>query len=203
MCHGGVDSTTGAPPKATWGNAADPVRVGAHTRHLAGSANAPAVACASCHAVPADALAAGHVGGATATVTFGGQAVAGNATPRWDRATATCATTYCHGGYQGTFTYQTYDWGLQNFVLVTVPYAGNGTTPIWTGGPMTCSSCHGAPPANGAWHDPGHGGPGQNACSLCHPGVNAAGTAFTDPSRHLNGTVDVTPVWTSTCFGCH
>jgi predicted CxxxxCH...CXXCH cytochrome family protein len=203
MCHGGTNDQTGAPPRTTWGNAADAVRVGAHARHLAGSANAPPVACASCHVVPTDALTPGHIDGPTATVTFGGVATAGSATPRWDRAAATCATSYCHGSYSGTFTYQSYDWGIQDFVDVTVSYTGAGTTPTWTGGPMTCTSCHAAPPPSGAWHSGAHGGPGGDACSLCHPGVNDAGTAFTDPSHHVDGVVDVTPGWKSTCFGCH
>jgi predicted CxxxxCH...CXXCH cytochrome family protein len=204
MCHGGTDSTTGAPPRTTWGNSADATRVGAHTRHLAGSANAPAVACATCHTVPADALAAGHVDGATATVTFTGVAVAGGATPAFDRTTVTCSSTYCHGGYAGTYSYQVYDYGADAYVDKAVSYRGAGARPSWTNGSMTCASCHGAPPANGNWHDPRHGGGGAlAACSLCHPGVDAAGTGFTDPSRHLDGTVDVTPTFKPACFGCH
>jgi predicted CxxxxCH...CXXCH cytochrome family protein len=197
MCHGGTDNPTGAPPRTTWGNSADAVRVGAHSRHLAGSANAPPVACAACHVVPSDALSPGHVDGSTATVTFGGVATAGGVAPSWNRSTATCATTYCHGSYSGTFTFMF--WGTPDWVN----YSGSGAAPSWTGGPMTCTSCHGAPPLNGQWHQPTHGVAGGSACSLCHPGVNAAGTGFTDPSRHVDGNVDVTPAWDSTCNDCH
>lgn len=202
MCHGGADSTSGAPPATTWGNGADAVRVGAHTLHLAGSANAPAVACASCHAVPADALSPGHADGGTAEVAMTGLAAASNATPRWNRATASCATTYCHGGYSGTYSYQVYNWGSGTYDTFTMAYAGSGATPSWTGGPMTCTSCHAAPPLNGTWHYPTHGRTANN-CDLCHPGVNAAGTGFVNPARHIDGVVDVTPTFKSTCFDCH
>ena len=70
MCHGGTDNQTGAPPRTTWGQGADPVRVGAHTSHLSGSSIAPAFDCGVCHVKPADALAAGHIDQSTASVTF-------------------------------------------------------------------------------------------------------------------------------------
>jgi predicted CxxxxCH...CXXCH cytochrome family protein len=203
MCHGGTADATGAPPRTTWGNGADATRVGAHARHLAGSASAPAVACGTCHVVPADALSPGHIDGPTAQVTLTGLAAAGGAEPRFDRPSATCATTYCHGGYQGTYTYSVYDWGAGVLTSTSVTYAGSGASPSWTGGAMTCGSCHGAPPA-GYWHDPRHGGGGAaSACSLCHPGVNAAGTGFADSSRHLDGRLDVTRAFEAACMRCH
>ncbi len=81
MCHGGTDSATGAPPKATWGNAGDAVRVGAHTAHARGAIAQP-IECAVCHAIPADALSDGHLDGGTAEVTFGG--IASTGAPTWD-----------------------------------------------------------------------------------------------------------------------
>jgi hypothetical protein len=33
--------------------------------------------------------------------------------------------------------------------------------------------------------------------------VKADGSGFTDTSRHVNGIVDMTAVFTSRCFGCH
>jgi hypothetical protein len=60
-CHGGTDGTTGAPPKATWGNAADTVRIGTHTSHVAAThALGQPVGCAICHPIPTDALSPGH-----------------------------------------------------------------------------------------------------------------------------------------------
>ncbi|GEJ57085.1 CxxxxCH/CxxCH domain c-type cytochrome [Anaeromyxobacter diazotrophicus] len=203
MCHGGVDSQTGAPPRATWGNAADPVRVGAHTLHLAGSALSGPVACTSCHTAITDVFTPGHIMNGMAHLTFGGLATAGGANPSWNRATATCASTYCHGGYSGTYTYTAWDYSVDQPVQVTTSYSGGNGLPLWTDGPMTCTSCHGNPPnKNGYWHV-GH--PGGSQCELCHPDASSgsAGSVITNPALHVNGTVEVTPTWKSTCFGCH
>jgi predicted CxxxxCH...CXXCH cytochrome family protein len=194
LCHGGVDSQNGAPPKGTWGYRTDATRIGAHTKHLTAGAIAGATPCATCHVIPTDATSAGHLDGPSATVTFGGIAGASNAVPSWNRSTGTCASTYCHGGYSGVFSYDF--WGP-----VDAPYAGANATPRWTDGPMTCTSCHGNPPQNGNWHSGAHGG--GNGCNLCHTHVNATGTAIVNPALHVNGVVDVNPAWKSSCFNCH
>jgi hypothetical protein len=49
MCHGGLETATGAPPKATWGNGADAIRIGAHTAHVTASAISPGFDCNVCH----------------------------------------------------------------------------------------------------------------------------------------------------------
>ncbi len=177
MCHGGQDNLTGAPPVAIWGYAgdpnrgggtADPVRAGTHTSHIAAThALAPAVGCAACHLVPADALAAAHLDGTTATVTFGGLASQGT-TPSWTRSSATCASTYCHGATLA---------------------GGQQTSPVWTladGTQRACTSCHGNPPP--APH------PQKASCGDCHAGytqttVNAA--------THVDGRIDVSVTCTS------
>jgi predicted CxxxxCH...CXXCH cytochrome family protein len=193
-CHGGLASASGAPPRTTWGGDDDPLRVGAHTRHLAGGSIAGPVPCAACHVVPADAFAPDHLGEPFAEVRFSGLAGASGAAPAWDRAAGTCSGTYCHGRYSGTYEY--YFWEE----LYAFPYSRAGGTPSWTGAPMTCTSCHGNPPPGGTWHSGYHGG--GNECSRCHPGVDAAGTAFTDRSRHVNGVIDVR--WSgSGCSRCH
>jgi predicted CxxxxCH...CXXCH cytochrome family protein len=221
MCHGGVQNATGAPPRATWGNTADPLRVGAHSKHVGATLTTP-IGCGACHTKPEDAFSSGHLGGGTADVTWGALATAGGAQPVWDRGAGTCATTYCHGNYSGVYTY--YDWDYGNadcetdppppecLLPRTVNYAGRNATPLWTGGAgTTCGSCHGNPPP-GFWHSGdssgnGHGsGPTQQQCQLCHPdasGENATGgAAITDPALHLNGELDVAPRWGSGC-GCH
>src|SRR6516165_1461699 len=55
-CHGGTDNATGAPPRDLHGNTdTASISVGAHTSHLNASHGiAGAVACESCHVVPAD-----------------------------------------------------------------------------------------------------------------------------------------------------
>lgn len=206
-CHGGTDNGTGAPPRTTWGNQADAVRVGAHTSHLAGThALSNPVACSECHVVPADVFAAGHVDQATATLTFGTLATTGGANPMWTRtAPATCSATYCHGS--------------------TLP-AGTGTpnrTPVWTttdGSQIACgTACHGSPPPTGTtigsvpahvWHVTAAAGPGLG-CTVCHSNIpNSAGTAIATPALHVNGTVNAyranttTPVSGSwVCNDCH
>lgn len=166
MCHGGVDNQTGAPPTPTWGKDAEPVRVGAHTRHVAGGPLTNPIACVACHPQPADALSSGHVDAQEyADVTFSGIAAQG-ITPIWNRASATCVT-YCHGA------------GL--------PGVGTNRTPVWTGGAAqaVCGSCHGIPPNTGGhWHI----GYGLAECGDCHP---RAYPVSVDRARHLNGRIDV------------
>ncbi len=163
MCHGKGDNLTGAPPRTTWGRSADPVRVGAHTTHVSGGDLAPAFDCGVCHVKPDDALSPGHVDGPTATVTFGGLATTGTAVPpAWDRSSATCANTYCHGGTLS---------------------GGTNTRPVWTRvgtGEASCGSCHGVPPP--APH------PANPNCAACHAGYTQTSVNL---QTHLNGKPDV------------
>jgi predicted CxxxxCH...CXXCH cytochrome family protein len=175
FCHGGTGSQTGAPPKTVWGRSSDAVRVGTHEAHLGAThALSRPVPCATCHVVPADALATGHSNGATADVTFSGLAVQGTPTPpAWNRTTATCSSTYCHGAtIQG----------------------GTATSPVWTtadGSMRACNACHGAPPP--APH------PANAACGSCHVGYSAA-TA--NANVHVDGKVDVDAA-SMNCSSCH
>jgi hypothetical protein len=113
LCHGGTANATGAPPKGTWGFRTDAARIGAHTKHVTAGAISGAIACGTCHLVPADALAAGHLNGSTATVTWSGIAGSSGAAPVWNRTAGTCASTYCHGGYSGVFNYDF--WGPASY----------------------------------------------------------------------------------------
>jgi predicted CxxxxCH...CXXCH cytochrome family protein len=220
-CHGGRDNQTGAPPAAIWGYAGDPnrgggsldpIRVGAHTKHVQTTKLARPFDCGVCHLKPTGILSAGHIDDPTpvATLTFGGIAgqVPPGPAPSWNRGTATCASTYCHGNYAGTYTYTAWDWGSDSPVEVSVSYAGSKAAPGWLDGPMTCGSCHGNPPAGtGAWHSGFHGyDVTYRECQTCHPdaaSVNGVGTSITNPALHLNGIVEVTPKWSNKCFGCH
>lgn len=171
-CHGGVDDQGGAPPRATWGNAADPIRVGAHSTHVAAGYD-----CGVCHLKPADMLSPGHIDGPTADVVFGGMALTGPSKPSWDRATARCSSTYCHGGTLA---------------------GGSNSAPDWTKvgeGQAACGTCHGLPPA--AFPSPSHpvyvfAAP----CLGCHPAtstVDAGGQdALVAGGPHLNGAVEST-----------
>ncbi|WP_242343202.1 CxxxxCH/CxxCH domain c-type cytochrome [Anaeromyxobacter terrae] len=199
MCHGDPADGTGAPPRTTWGNDGDPLRVGAHTAHVRGTSVAAQLDCDQCHVVPTDAFSAGHIDGATATLTWGPLATLGGTAPAWDRTAGTCSSTYCHGSYSGTFSYYFFDG------TYATRYAGKRGTPSWTGASMACDSCHGNPPReNVSWH--GYHG-GGNQCQLCHADAigtaNGVGTAVTDPVKHMNGSVDIEPQWDGSCFGCH
>jgi hypothetical protein len=213
MCHGGEQNGTGAPPRPTWGNAGDPLRVGAHSKHVGTTLTAP-IDCGTCHPKPADAFTSGHLGEGTADVIWGGRAVTGGAQPAWDRGAGTCATTYCHGNYTGVFTYT--DWDDSNadcftadpppecVVTKTANYVGNNATVGWDGGPMTCGSCHGNPPSGYYWHSPIHGSlPAHRECQTCHPDASSVnGGTITLPARHVDGTIDVMPKWGAGC-SCH
>ena len=207
MCHGGVDNQTGAPPTAIWGHETEAARVGAHTKHLAATLTA-AVSCSECHPVPADALSPGHVDGSAVKMAFGPRARAGGAAPSFDAATGRCSATYCHGSYSGTYVYTVWDWGTDEPVTMYASYTGSRAAPGWSDGSATCGSCHGNPPAAaGWWHSGSHGYLEQHRqCQACHPdaiSVAGVGTAITDPSRHIDGVVDVTRDFNTTCSGCH
>jgi predicted CxxxxCH...CXXCH cytochrome family protein len=122
---------------------------GAHLAHIAGD-----VACGSCHVVP-DSPA--HADDAV-QVAFTGLSVADGATPTF--VAGTCANVYCHGA--------------------TLNAGGAGAVPVeWSGPPLACASCHGAPPPS---HDPG-----STLCAGCHPGtVRVDGTIDRATRQHVN-----------------
>jgi len=162
--------------------------------------------------VPASLLAAGHIDDPTplASVVFGGLAaqVPPGPPPAWDRSSAGCSSTYCHGNYAGAFVYTIWDWDLEEYVTKSYAYVGGRATPSWLDGPTTCGSCHGNPPAGAnTWHSGRHGSQASHRqCQLCHPDATSTvgiGEVITDPALHLNGTVEVAPRWTSRCFNCH
>ena len=172
LCHGSL--TSAAPPKATWGQAADAVRVGAHAAHLGATHGlSQPIACAACHVVPADALSPGHVDGAAAEVTFTGLAIAPGLLPAWDRTTGTCASTYCHGATLS---------------------GGAAPAPIWTradGTAGACNTCHGAPPP--VPH------PANADCGACHPGYAGRGRERRHPRERRGGPRRLG----LTCTSCH
>ena len=80
--------------------------------------------------------------------------------------TATCASTYCHGRFTGGAN------------------AGAGATMSWTStAQVTCTSCHGAPPATGQ-----HGRHSGRSCGDCHPGYT---TTAVNAATHVNGSKQI------------
>ena len=207
-CHGSAASS--APPRDVHGNTATTaIGVGAHRSHVeAPSGIAQRYDCSVCHEKPGVVFSPGHLDGATTVTGYTGADTGLQFVkePGWDRTTATCATSWCHGNYSGTFTYYTDD-GSGTLVQVDFPYAGSRGTPRWNqvdGTQATCGTCHGRPPSGGIWHGGSHGGTSNyNGCDICHQGTTPDGSGFADSSRHVNGVVDVDPGWRGDCFDCH
>ena len=180
-CHGSAQSP--APPRDLAGNVVTTaLGVGAHQTHLFGRLviSAP-VACSACHLVPAEVGSPGHLDPALpAEVTFSGLAVADSAAPVWDRNTATCSTTYCHGG------------GAK----LAGDTGGALKKPVWPASSQVfCGSCHGVPPTVGP-----HAGITFPNCNGCHPktidafgGIIVTESGGVRTSFHINGVVDVGP----------
>lgn len=126
-------------------------------------------ACATCHQC-------------AGTVSFDAT-VAGSAAA-FDATTKNCSSIACHGVAAGTFTYTSWDWGLDQAVNVSVPYGGSAGTgqPNWyaDAAGSGCNACHGYPPRyNGTaypWHSGAHGVTisNGNTCQLCHPDATGA-----------------------------
>ncbi len=176
MCHGDWDYP--APPVDTKGNSdTSDVTVGAHRQHLAVSDWHRKVECSDCHAVPVGIETPGHVDESPAELTFSSVSIADGAEPAFDRDSAVCADSYCHGA--------------------TMASGGSNTAPVWTGvgqAQAACGSCHGLPP--GGSH------PTSDKCADCHGNVVDEGLAFTNSSLHIDGKVDFSGEGMS-CISCH
>lgn len=181
-CHG--SATSAAPPGDLRGNTSpSAVGVGAHQAHLkATQLLSDPVACSACHVVPTAMNSPGHVDPAGALVAFSGLAVADGAKPAWVDATASCSATYCHGG------------GDKISKRDKTP--GLRPNLSWTStSPMTCNSCHGAPPTGDGIHLPTMA---LSDCHRCHAATvnEGGGILFTGPvgaktTKHMNGVLDV------------
>jgi predicted CxxxxCH...CXXCH cytochrome family protein len=180
-CHG--SGTNAAPPRGLHGEQfTTSIAVGAHRAHLdAPSRLRGPIACNECHVVPAAVGDAGHIDSASPAEVFpsgsGLLARADGAVPAWDRMTATCSGSYCHG--DGTR-------------LAADSSPGRVRTPNWiaSSGQVYCGSCHGTPPTTA----PHTSNMTIASCTTCHPSVDSFGNiVFTGPqtTKHLDGVVDV------------
>ncbi len=172
-CHG--DAASNAPPTSlTAETATTATGVGAHRAHLdpLSTWHRP-VACGDCHAVPATVDAPGHIDTNDGTAELTFSDLAGGAAASWS---GTACTTACHG---------------------SVAIGGAAPEPVWTqvdGSQATCGSCHGVPPP--APHPTG------TDCASCHPTMEEGSMTFRDPTRHIDGVVDVI-VGVGGCTSCH
>jgi predicted CxxxxCH...CXXCH cytochrome family protein len=156
--------------------------VGAHQAHITGPSRLRGpIACSECHREPASVTDPGHLDSLLPAEVFpagaGLLARADSSVPTWDRGTAVCSGTYCHGG---------------GIYLSSDPVAGVVRDPSWVApNQVFCGSCHGVPPTTHA----------QNLtlqdCARCHPSVDASGNPIltgeggATTSKHLDGVVDV------------
>lgn len=153
--------------------------VGAHEAHLTGASRLRGpIACTECHRVPQATGDAGHIDTALPAEVFpagsGTLARTDGAEPAWNRSSATCTNSYCHGG---------------GAALASDTSLGLLRAPDWTIGDQAyCGACHGIPPSS---HAPSLG---LGECSICHPSVDGFGNPLFDAagaSRHLDGVIDV------------
>jgi predicted CxxxxCH...CXXCH cytochrome family protein len=183
-CHGGTDSQTGAPPLGLEGETSTTqLAVGAHTVHMEGGAQADAFVCSDCHLVPANLIASGHIGADDiAEITWG---LLAGATSSWERSTATCSNTYCHGNFVG----------------------GNvSNSPVWTGTDQAaCGSCHdaGSDPDRLLWIHPFHVNTVGLSCGECHASVTDTLLNIVNKALHVNGQVETLTRDQSVCNKCH
>ncbi len=179
------------------GNTATTERgVGAHKVHLEGNSKGRTLSCSECHTVPSSVYQAGHIDdGTSAEVMFNGffanvvtnepstseydsQLPLFTPNPKYSYINLSCSNNYCHGNFK------------------------NGNTenaPTWTNSAsVTCGTCHGditkstlaeqALPKTSA-----NGGTHVNVlnCSACHGGVVNANLQFIDPSKHIDGKLNL------------
>jgi predicted CxxxxCH...CXXCH cytochrome family protein len=173
VCHGtntggsvdGKDPRV-APPKAVNGaTATTDLRVGAHQAHLLAGKTASAVLCTECHVVPGPSDPHPDGNNQPGQVVFGPLAKAHAAQPIWDRNTARCSNTYCHGA--------------------TLSGAAGRLPPLWIqvdGSQLVCTGCHGNPPAKPH--------PTSTKCDECHGDVVGPGGIIRSLPLHVNGTIE-------------
>ena len=159
-CHGSGDQA--APPTDTSGlSDTSYTGVGAHQVHLSGSDWHKPVDCESCHVVPLEIGAVGHIDTELpAEITPTGM-MEGTA---WNGAT--CTNSYCHG---------------------SALTGGTDREPQWTqidGSASECGSCHGAPPPAPHPADPDCG----SCHPSMNPGD---GMVIAYPELHIDGHLDV------------
>lgn len=194
-CHG--TETSPAPPRDLDGNVTKTDRgVGAHQVHLAGNLKGKLISCAECHVVPTSTYQNGHIEGdiraevlmqnylALLTTNDPSTSEYDSSLPLfvpnavYNLSDQTCSNTYCHGNFKN----------------------GNPTNkPVWND-PNTsaCGTCHGDPtkPTNrerALPKTPDDGGthPTNLICSDCHGGVLNSNMNFTNPSKHIDGLLNL------------
>ena len=190
-CHGSAATNPFYSTNGSTGNTV--AKVGAHTAHLQATHGISSkISCSECHTVPALVNYTGHMNG-TADVVFNGTLARSQSTTPTN-GTTTCNTTWCHGGNTSLIPQNS---PARTAPVWTTPFPAVGT--VGTGGvggttgTGLCSQCHGYPPATAV-----HLNKLATDCTGCHTHVNAAGTGFSNPALHINGTIEG-----GDCVSCH
>lgn len=188
-CHGSPASN--APPTDINGNTSTSERgVGAHQIHLKGGEVGRNLTCTECHNIPGGVYTPGHVDSELPAEVFIHNPRANLITndpstseydqnlplfvpdPTYDPADLTCSNTYCHGYFK--------NGNLDN-------------KSVWTN-PATsaCGSCHGnATSPLPKTQSEGGSHPGSSNCSNCHGGVVDANLNIINPSKHIDGLLNL------------
>ena len=195
-CHG--DPNPGGhifPPRDVAGDTATTAPgVGAHVAHLVDNDLTSDIRCSNCHTFPSSFFAEGHISadGLPAQINFGRRAVYNQGiNSSYDYTEHTCSNTYCHGNF---VTLR--DTTAPEFQYIFVDstgapsdsLGGNNVTVIWNQVDSTqaqCGSCHGLPPIGHRYQT------WPTSCTICHQGVIDAQGNIIDPSKHINGQIDV------------
>ena len=185
-CHGDFSKPGSVAPPRALNNVivtTDP-GVGAHTFHLTGIKDASLVACNECHTVPSALASAGHIDNSPkAELIFGSFTNRGPSQATYNQSNNTCANTYCHGNFEFSKATSAYPFIYEFGDKIT----GNNYSPKWTkvdGTEGKCGTCHGLPPT-------GHQASTLKACATCHSGVVNNLGKIIDPTKHINGEVNV------------
>ena len=188
-CHG--SATSSAPPKDLSGNTSTTIRgVGAHQSHLKGNVIGKNLSCTECHNYPGGVDTPGHIDSDLPAELLFNNTLANNITndpstieydatlplfepnPSYNTDSLTCSNTYCHGYFK--------NGNLNN-------------KPVWTNASTSaCGSCHGDGTSplpktisQGGTH------PGFTDCSMCHDGVVDANQNIINPSKHIDGLLNL------------
>lgn len=184
-CHGVfADPLKIAPPRALDGSISTTTPgVGAHASHLYENDFGSEILCSTCHKVPQSVFVNGHLGDdGKAELNFGRLSNKGGANPVYSFSSNTCSDTYCHGNFAFSK-----DSSAFPFVYIAPAITGNNKTVKWNqvdGTQAECGSCHGLPPD-------GHIVFALTDCVSCHYTVVNAQAEIIDPTKHINGIIDV------------
>jgi len=192
-CHG--DPSSGGhifPPKDLEGDTSTTARgVGAHIAHLVTNNLSDRIRCSNCHIFPTSFDAPGHIDSPPpAEVTFGRIAVINRGiNSSYDYSTISCSNTYCHGNFVAKRDTSHFQFMYEDSNgLPSDSMYGNNVTVVWNqvdGTQAKCGTCHGLPPTGHRYQT------FPSSCATCHAGVVDTEGNIIDPTKHINGQVDI------------